>query len=230
MSIADHIAAVREKIAEEAIRAGRSPEEIALMAVTKTRSVPEILAAKECGISLMGENKAQEITEKYPYLKDQMEIHFIGHLQTNKINAVIDKADMIESLDSLHLAQALEKKAAERGRTVDVLMQINTGKEEQKTGFFFEQAEEAVRLISEYSHLRLRGFMAVAPRDFGKKTETERIFAKMFDLFIDIKEKMTDNRYIDLLSMGMSHDYDLAVRHGANIVRVGSAIFGERNY
>lgn len=230
MSIADNIARIRENIDRAAQKNGRSGRDVALMAVTKTRTIEEIVQAIDCGVTMIGENRAQELLTKYDALKDRCDMQFIGHLQTNKISSVVDKVSMIQSLDSRRLAQQLDAKAAALGRQVSVLVQVNTGAEESKTGFLFDEVSGFLDDVSQYSHLRICGLMAVLPVNNGKIKESEAIFDKMFQLFVDMKAKKADNINMGILSMGMSNDYDLAVAHGANLVRVGSGIFGPRNY
>ncbi len=230
MSISDNIARIREKIDRAAHKSGRTGRDVTLMAVTKTRSPQEIMEAVDCGITAIGENRAQELLAKYEALKDHCDMQFIGHLQTNKVSQVIDKVSMIQSLDSRRLAAQIENKAAQINTTMSVLVQVNTGAEESKTGFLFHEVSEFLDEAKSYPHIRFCGLMAVLPVDHGKKKESEAFFEKMFQLFVDMKAKKADNINMGILSMGMSNDYELAVAHGANLVRVGSGIFGPRNY
>ena len=226
MSIEDNIARIRENIA----RSSQNPDNVTLMAVTKNRSIDEIMQAIQCGITVIGENRAQELISKYDALKGKCDIQFIGHLQSNKINQIFDKVSMIQSLDSRRLAHALENKAAQLGKEMKVLVQVNTGAEESKTGFLFDEVSGFLDEAFFFPHLKICGLMAVLPVDHGKKKESEAFFDKMFQLFVDMKAKKADNINMGILSMGMSNDYELAVAHGANLVRVGSEIFGPRNY
>ena len=226
MSIEDNIARIRENIA----RSSQNPDNVTLMAVTKNRSIDEITQAIQCGITVIGENRAQELISKYDALKGKCDIQFIGHLQSNKINQIFDKVSMIQSLDSRRLAHALENKAAQLGKEMKVLVQVNTGAEESKTGFLFDEVSGFLDEAFCFPHLKICGLMAVLPVDHGKKKESEAFFDKMFQLFVDMKAKKADNINMGILSMGMSNDYELAVAHGANLVRVGSEIFGPRNY
>ena len=230
MRIEDNIAKIKENIARAALRSRRDPDDITLMAVTKTRSVDEIMRAIQCGVTVIGENRAQELVSKYDALKDKCDIQFIGHLQTNKVNPVLDRVSLIQSLDSRRLAQTLESKASQLNREVQVLIQVNTGAEESKTGFLFDEVPRFLDEAYTFSHLKICGLMAVLPVDHGKKKESEAFFDKMFQLFVDMKAKKGDNINMGILSMGMSNDYELAVAHGSNLVRVGSEIFGPRNY
>ena len=226
MSIEDNIARIRENIA----RSSQNPDNVTLMAVTKNRSIDEIMQAIQCGITVIGENRAQELISKYDALKGRCDIQFIGHLQSNKINQIFDKVSMIQSLDSRRLAHVLENKAAQLGKEMKVLVQVNTGAEESKTGFLFDEVSGFLDEAFCFPHLKICGLMAVLPVDHGKKKESEAFFDKMFQLFVDMKAKKADNINMGILSMGMSNDYELAVAHGANLVRVGSEIFGPRNY
>ena len=226
MSIEDNIARIQENIA----RVAKNPDDVTLMAVTKNRTVEEIMQAIACGISVVGENRAQELIGKYDALKDKCDMQFIGHLQSNKINSILDKVSMIQSLDSRRLANALDVKASQFNREVKVLVQVNTGAEESKSGFLFDEVSDFLDEASCFPHLKICGLMAVLPVDHGKKKESEAFFDKMFQLFVDMKAKKADNINMGILSMGMSNDYELAVAHGSNLVRVGSEIFGPRNY
>ena len=230
MSIEDNIARIQENICRAAQSAHRNPDDVTLMAVTKNRTIDEILQAIDCGITVIGENRAQELVSKYDTLHGLCDMQFIGHLQSNKINSIIDKVSMVQSLDSCRLALALENKAAQLNRELNVLIQVNTGAEESKTGFLFDEVSGFLDEASSFPHLKIRGLMAVLPVDHGKKKESEAFFDKMFQLFVDMKTKKADNINMGILSMGMSNDYELAVAHGANLVRVGSEIFGPRNY
>lgn len=230
MGIEDNIYRIRENIARAAQSANRNPDDVTLMAVTKNRTTDEIIQAIRCGINVIGENRAQELIGKYDTLQGMCDIQFIGHLQSNKINQIIDKVSMIQSLDSPRLALALENKAAHLNREVKALLQINTGAEASKTGFLFDEVSGFLDEMERYPHIKICGLMAVLPVDHGKKKESEAFFDKMFQLFVDMKAKKGDNINMGILSMGMSNDYELAVAHGANLVRVGSEIFGPRNY
>ena len=230
MGIADNIARIRETIDKAAQKNGRCGQDVTLMAVTKTRTIQEIEEAIRCGVTTIGENRAQELLTKYEALKDLCDMQFIGHLQTNKVASVLDKVSLIQSLDSRRLAMQIESKAALLDRSVSVLVQVNTGAEESKTGFLFEEVPGFLDDVMQYPHLKICGLMAVLPVNHGKIKESEAIFDKMFQLFVDMRAKKADNINMGILSMGMSNDYDLAVAHGANLVRVGSGIFGPRNY
>jgi pyridoxal phosphate enzyme (YggS family) len=200
------------------------------MAVTKTMPYEAIEAAFASGITLFGENRVQELCEKLPKLDmTGRSAHIIGHLQTNKVKYIIDKADMIQSVDSLKLAKEIERQAAKIGRVMDILVEVNIGREESKSGVMPEKALEFAESLSQFSHIKLRGFMAIPPADPDKE-KSRPYFKQMYQLFVDIRTKKSDNISIDTLSMGMSSDFEVAVQEGATIVRVGTAIFGKRNY
>lgn len=215
------IAAIRERICDACRKSGRQPSEITLMAVTKTVAPERVNAALACGISCIGENRVQEFCEKLPqYRLQNTEIHFIGHLQTNKIRDIIGKVQMIESVDSVHLALALHQTLEKQGAKMPVLLQVNVGQEASKGGFFPEELPEAVRQIEKLSCLQLRGLMAIPPKGCG-----EQYFLEMDKLRWQLADFVSGR---PLLSMGMSEDYERAICCGADIVRLGRAIFGER--
>ena len=218
-----------DKIKKAAEASGRDPAEIRLMAVTKTVAPEKINEAIAEGCNLLGENKVQELLEKYEHYDKRAEIHFIGRLQTNKVKYIVDKVSMIESVDSLKLAEEIEKRCAKIDKVMDILLEINIAKEESKGGFSEEDILEISEKIKEFTHLRLRGLMTIGR--FGAEIEeTRQYFEKMRHLLVDIKSKNIDNIYINILSMGMSADYELAVSEGATIVRVGQGLFGARKY
>lgn len=220
---------IRQRLAEAAGAAGRAPEEVRLMAVTKTVPPELVNVAWEEGVRLFGENRAQELLEKAEaYAFGPEHIHFIGTLQTNKVRQIVDKVCCIQSVNSLHLAQEIQKRAQAAGVTLDVLVEINIGGEQSKTGAGYGQVMELVEKIAGFSALRVKGLMCIPP--FGRNSlETEGFFDQMYKIFVDIKAQKIDNISMETLSMGMTGDYELAVRHGANLVRVGTGIFGKRN-
>lgn len=210
------------------IKSGRTSEEVTFLAATKTVDADSVNYAISCGISFIGENRVQELLSKYDALIP-VHKHFIGHLQTNKVKDIIDKVEMIESVDSLKLAEEISKQALKKNITMDVLLEINIGGEESKSGFAPEEAEEAVRRVSQLEGLRVKGLMAIPPFE-SEPEESRKYFQKMYKLFIDIQDKKIDNSNICVLSMGMSDDFDIAVEEGATLVRVGSSLFGKRIY
>lgn len=218
-----------EKIANAAKEAGRDPSEIRLMAVTKTVAPGKINEAIEAGCDLLGENKVQELLEKYESYDKRAEIHFIGRLQTNKVKYIVDKVSMIESVDSIKLAEEIEKRCAKIDKIMDILLEVNIADEESKGGFSADEILEISEKIKEFPHLRLRGLMTIGR--FGAEIEeTRQYFEKMRHLLVDIKSKNIDNIYINILSMGMSADFEIAVSEGATTVRVGRGLFGARKY
>lgn len=228
MSLEENIRKVRETIAQAAREVGRDPAEVTLVAATKTQSDETVRAAIAAGITVCGENRVQEMTAHLDAdAYAGAGLHFIGHLQTNKVRQVVGRVDMIESVDSPHLMEAIEKEAAKLGVIQDVLIEVNIGGEESKSGVAPEEVEALARLACELPHVRLRGLMAIPPvvSDKGNRG----FFHKMYEIYVDIKQKMDNNRsMIDCLSMGMSGDYADAVREGATHVRVGTALFGPR--
>lgn len=229
-NIEHNIKVIKEKIAKAAVESGRTPEDIKLMAVTKTVEPIFINHAIECGIDLIGENKVQEFLSKKPYLKlDNCKAHLIGHLQTNKVKQIIGEVDMIQSVDSVKLAKEISKRAQAMGITVDCLVEINIGEEESKTGLDMSLLYETIDEIVDLPCLNIKGLMTIPPICDDEETLNE-YFSKMREIFIDIREKKLDNKDICILSMGMSGDFEAAVRNGSDLVRVGSAIFGPRIY
>lgn len=229
-SIEENIRRIRAEIEDTAIAANRDPREIQLMAVTKTQAPELVNKAIACGITLLGENRAQEMLEKYDqYHLDGVDMHFIGALQSNKVRQIIDKVGMIHSVDSLKLAQEIDRRAAKLDKTMDILMEVNIGDEESKAGIQPDQVEELAYQLAELPHIRLRGLMAIPPI-CDSEAQVETYFCRMHQLQVDIRGKNIDNVTMDVLSMGMSGDYLAAVKHGSTILRLGSAIFGARIY
>ena len=227
--IAENIKEIRANIDEAARRSGREPKDVLLLAVSKTVEVPKIKAAVECGLDELGENRVQEIMEKYEPMGPDVKWHLIGHLQTNKVKYIIDKVKLIHSLESLKLAEEIDKQAKKHEITADVLFEINMAREESKFGILPEQAEEFIRELANLGNIRVRGLMTVAP--FVENGEENRVyFRNMKQLLVDINAKKINNITMDILSMGMTGDYITAVEEGATIVRVGTGIFGSRNY
>lgn len=212
------------------IAAAAPGAQVQLMAVTKTVEPELINAAIDFGgVALLGENRVQEFLDKErQYHRENCQIHFIGHLQTNKVKYIADKVDMIESVDSLKLARTIQRECERIGRVMPVLVEVNIGREESKSGVFPENLEELLTKISQLDRVKVRGLMFIPPI-CSNNEQKEEIFARIQKLFIDMSAKKIDNVDMDFLSAGMSSDYLTAVRYGANIVRIGTAIFGKRN-
>ena len=221
---------IREKIYKAAVSAGRNPEEVTLMAVTKTVEPIFINHAIEHGINLIGENKVQEFLSKTPYLNlENCQAHLIGHLQTNKVKQIVSEVSMIQSLDSLKLAKEISKRSREKGIITPCLVEVNIGQEESKTGLELAAVEELLAEVSVLECVKVKGLMTIPPICDDEK-ELDKYFSQMHKIFIDIKGKKLDNIDMCILSMGMSSDYEAAVRNGSTLVRVGSSIFGARLY
>lgn len=229
--LSDNIKFIKDEIAEAAIKSGRAAGDVRLMAVTKTVSVDKInYAIDNCGIDLIGENKVQEFLSKKDELHlNSVEKHLIGHLQTNKVKKILPLVDMIQSVDSLHLAAAISKEAVKLNINSNILLEVNIGDEESKTGFDKIEFLESLEAISMLPNISVKGIMTIPPI-CDSDLELERYFSKMSDYYNEIKEKKFQNFDFNILSMGMSGDYKQAILHGSNLVRVGSAIFGARIY
>lgn len=226
----DNLKRVREEIAETAIKNGRNPEDIKLMAVTKTVCPELINHAIDCGVDLIGENKVQEVLLKKDELHlENCKVHLIGHLQSNKVKKIVGIADMIQSVDSFELASQISRRSEENGIVTDILLEVNIGEDDCKFGYSAQETEEALMKIASLNGVRVRGMMTVAP-NFKDSAKNQSVFANMRKLFIDIGAKKIDNIYMDILSMGMSGDFKEAIAEGSTLVRVGSAIFGDRKY
>ena len=221
---------INEKIAESAIKSGRNPQDVQLMAVTKTVDPIFINYALDYGVKLIGENRVQEMLRKKPDLHlDGVDKHLIGHLQTNKAGQIVGEVDMIQSVDSLKIAKEIGKQSAKKGIVTDVLLEINGGAEESKTGFSTSEFFENLYEISEISNIQVKGLMTVPPI-CENNVELCKFFENMFNIYVDIKAKKLDNINMNILSMGMSGDYEQAILCGSNLVRIGSSIFGPRIY
>lgn len=224
-----NISEVKKRISEAAKAAGRNENEVTLIAVSKTKPVEMIKEAYDTGIRDFGENRVQEIMEKYPLLPSDIRWHLIGHLQTNKVKYIIDKVCMIHSVDSLKLAEEISRQAVKHNVTVDILIEVNVAGEDTKFGVKPEDTIDLCRSISTLPGIRIRGLMTVAP--FTSDPEENRpVFCALRQLFVDIDGKNIDNVCMDCLSMGMSGDYTVAIEEGATFVRVGTSIFGQRDY
>ena len=225
----DNLKDVEERIQAACDRSGRKREDVLLVAVSKTKPVEMIEEVMTAGIVDFGENKPQELRDKYEVLPQNLRFHMIGHLQTNKIKYVIDRVVLIHSIDSIHLAEAVNAEAKKHNRIMPVLVEVNVAQEESKSGFLMEKTENAIREIAKLSNIRVEGLMTIAP--FVENAEENRqYFVKLRKLSVDIAAKNIDNVTMHPLSMGMTGDYEVAIEEGATMVRVGTGIFGERNY
>ena len=230
MSIAENIAAIRAKMDAAALACGRDPKEILLCAATKMNDADRVREAIAAGVDLCGENRVQELTAKQAEnAYEGAPIHFIGHLQTNKVKQVVGKVDVIQSVDSLRLLQAIDKEAAKQGIRQDILLEVNVGGEESKSGFEAEEVLPLLEQINEYPNIFVRGLMAIPPIS-QNPGDNRKYFQKILQLSVDIKAKKYDNVLVNCISMGMSDDFEDAIACGSTMIRVGTAIFGKRNY
>lgn len=228
--IIQKVAEAKQRIAEAAIAAGRKPKDITLVAATKMNDAERVRAAVAAGVDVCGENRVQELLEKYDqHAYDGCPLHFIGTLQTNKVKYLIGKVSLIESVSSVKLARIINKEAAKAGICQDILLEVNIGREESKLGIDPDELSSAAEEIAAMEHIHIRGLMAIPPKPQPNQEKT-LYFDRMSQLFIDISAKKYDNITMDFLSMGMSADYAEAISCGANIVRLGTAIFGARHY
>ena len=230
MSIAENIARIRKEMSQAALAAGRNPKDILLCAATKMNDAEAVRAAIAAGVDVCGENRVQELVQKQAqHAYDGAPIHFIGHLQTNKVKQVVGKVDLIQSVDSLRLLQAIQAEAAKQGLRQDILLEVNIGCEESKSGFAPEEILPLMEQIPSFENICLRGLMAIPPVS-QNSGDNRKFFQKMCNLAVDITAKKSDNICVDILSMGMSDDYVDAIACGSTMIRIGTAIFGQRNY
>ena len=228
--IKENIQAVNEKIENAALKSNRNKDDITLLGVTKTVDTDAILEAINCGITNVGENKPQELARKYEVIGDKVKWHLIGTLQTNKVKYIIDKVSMIHSLDRESLCEEIQKRAEKIDRKIDCLVQVNISKEESKHGLEVEDAIEFIKNVSNnYKNINIKGLMTMAPFT-ANEDEIRKVFRGLKDLSLEIKDLNIPRVTMDELSMGMSNDYEIAIEEGATIVRVGTSIFGKRNY
>ncbi len=230
MAIAENVKRIKEEMAQAAIRAGRDPKEILLCAATKMNDAEAVREAIRAGVDCCGENRVQELT-----LKQSQDayvgapVHFIGHLQTNKVKQVVGKVDLIHSIDSMRLLEAVNKEAARQGIRQDILLEVNIGNEDSKSGFSAEEIPAVLSQIGDFPAIRVRGLMAIPPI-CQNSTDNHKFFQEMYHLYVDITAKKYDNICVDILSMGMSDDFADAIACGSTMIRVGTAIFGARVY
>ena len=230
MSIAENIAHIRAQIQQAAIAAGRDPAEITLCAATKMNDSDRVKEAIAAGITVCGENRVQELTRKLAqHAYDGAAIDFIGHLQTNKVKAVVGKVRLIQSVDSLRLLEAIQNEAQKQGIRQDILLEINIGQEASKSGFAAADILPLLEKIGEFPNIFVRGLMAIPPV-CESEGDNDKFFQEIYNLSVDIRQKKYDNVRMEILSMGMSGDFAAAIAHGSTMIRIGTAIFGQRNY
>ena len=230
MSIAENVAAIKADIEKAAIAAGRNPKEILLCAATKMNNADAVRQAIAAGVDCCGENRVQELTQK---LSENayagVPVHFIGHLQTNKVKQVVGKVDLIQSVDRLKLLECIQAEAKKQGIVQEILLEINIGEEESKSGFGIDDILPLAEKMSDYPNIRVRGLMAIPPI-CENPGDNDKFFLEIHNLSVDITAKKYDNVCVDILSMGMSGDYADAISCGSTMIRVGTAIFGARDY
>jgi len=230
MSIAQNVAVIKENIAKAAIEAGRDPREIKLCAATKMNDADAVRQAIAAGVDCCGENRVQELTAKLAQnAYEGAPVHFIGRLQTNKVKQVVGRVCLIHSVDRMNLLEAIQKEAARQGIKQDILLQVNIGHEDSKGGFWEDELMNILPNMSYFSNICVKGLMAIPPI-CENSSANDKFFQKMYNLSVDISLKKYDNVSVDIMSMGMSDDYVSAIRFGSTMIRVGTAIFGARNY
>lgn len=228
MDILQNYKEVLDRVEKAIDRSGRKGEEILLVGVSKTQPTEKLIDAFNCGLKVFGENKVQELIQKYPEVHGA-KWHFIGHLQKNKVKYIIDKVELIHSLDSIELAEEINKRAGKINRIMPVLIQINIGREETKSGIYEEEVLEFSKELNKYPNILVSGIMAIPPVNKNNEVQREN-FKKVYNIYNEVKKYKYDNFDIKYLSMGMTGDYEIAIEEGANIIRVGTGIFGERYY
>lgn len=227
--LAENVKEVQKNIEDACKRAGRDPKEVELIAVSKTKPAYQLLEVYDTGIRAFGENYVQELTNKIEVLPKDIRWHMIGHLQRNKVKYIVGKVALIHSVDSLRLAEEISKEAAKKNICADILLEVNVAQEENKFGLTLENTIEAVEKIAKLPNIHIKGLMTSAPY-VENPEENRKHFRQLRQLSVDINDKNIDNVCMDFLSMGMTNDYIVAVEEGATMVRVGTAIFGARNY
>lgn len=227
--VTENLKIVEERIAAACKRSGRKREEVTLIAVSKTKPVSMIEEVYHTGLRVFGENKVQELTEKYELLPSDIQWQMIGHLQRNKVKYIIDKASLIHSVDSLRLLETIDKEAKKKDMTARVLLEVNMAKEETKFGLMPEEVMEFIDKVPQFKNVLVEGLMTIAPNTDDPETNRQ-IFSALRKLSVDIADKNIDNIHMGVLSMGMTNDYEVAIEEGATMVRVGTGIFGKRNY
>lgn len=227
--IKENLLEVKQNIEAACEKVHRNSQEVTLIAVSKTKPLSDIEEAMRCGMNEFGENKVQELVDKIEHISRPVHWHLIGHLQTNKVKYIVDKRLLIHSVDSVKLAKEIQKEAVKKNVHCDILLEVNVAREASKFGFDYDEVMDAVKEISAYSNVHIQGLMTIAP--FVENPEDNReVFAKLHKLLLDIKSINIDNVNMSVLSMGMTNDYMVAIEEGATMVRVGTGIFGARNY
>ena len=227
--IKEQLLCVEQNIESACDRSGRRRDEVTLIAVSKTKPVSMLQEAYDAGIRVFGENKVQELVDKYEVMPKDIQWHMIGHLQTNKVKYIVDKVACIHSVDSLKLAEVIEKEAAKKDCKVNILIEVNVAEEESKFGLSIEEVIPLIEKVAQFPHIQIQGLMTIAP--FVDNAEQNRtIFEQLRKLSVDIMDKNIDNVNVSILSMGMTNDYEVAIEEGATMVRVGTGIFGARDY
>ena len=230
MSIAENVARIKAQMKEAAIAAGRNPSDILLCAATKMNNADAVRQAIAAGVDCCGENRVQELTQKLSEnAYEGAPVHFIGHLQTNKVKQVVGKVSLIHSVDSLRLLEAVNKEATKQGIIQDILLEINIGQEDSKSGLCKDELPSILEKMGDFSNIRVRGLMAIPPI-CQNSTDNHKFFQEMCNLSVDIKAKKYDNVSVKIMSMGMSDDFADAIACGSTMIRVGTAIFGARGY
>lgn len=227
--IKDNLEEVESRICAACKRAGRDRSEVTLIAVSKTKPVSDLVQAYDYGCRHFGENKVQELCDKIEQLPEDIHWHMIGHLQRNKVKYLVGKVDCIHSVDSIRLARQIETESAKKDVITKILIEVNVAEEESKFGISLEEVEDIVKEISKYPHIRIEGLMTIAPYTDNPE-ENRQVFANLHKVYVDIKHKNIDNVNMNVLSMGMTGDYEVAIEEGSTMVRVGTGIFGMRNY
>ena len=227
--IAENIYDVKKRIEKACERSGRNVEEVTLVAVSKTKPIERLEEAYAAGARFFGENKVQELVDKWEIMPKDINWQMIGHLQTNKVKYIIDKVDLIHSVDSVRLVEVIDKEAAKKGVIANILLEVNVAKEESKFGLMPEEVMDFIDEVVRFQNIRVHGLMTIAPFVDDPEMNREH-FANLHQLFVDIRKKKVNNVTMNVLSMGMTGDYEVAIEEGATMVRVGTGIFGVRDY
>ena len=227
--VAEKLMDAERRVCEACRRAGRSRDEVTLIAVSKTKPVEMLEEVYGAGTRYFGENKVQELVDKYEVMPKDIHWQMIGHLQRNKVKYIIDKAELIHSVDSIRLAETIDREAEKKGIVANVLLEVNMAREETKFGLMPEEVPDFVRQIAGFQHIKVQGLMTIAPF-VSDPEENRKYFANLRKLSVDIGKEKVDNVNMSILSMGMTNDFEIAIEEGATMIRVGTAIFGERNY